>query len=60
MQMRCSFQRLNVQHEFLNENVLRVKWSYFKSHDSQIVPNAIFEIGGITIQNGILHVLLNI
>ena len=62
MQMKFSFQLFSVQYEFgfWNEKVLRVKWGYFKSHDSQIVPKCEFWKRGITIQIDILQVLLNI
>ena len=60
--MECSFHHFSVQYVlgFRNENVLRVKWGFSKSHDSQIVPNANFENGGTTIQISILHEVLNI
>ena len=58
MQEECSFQLLSVQYEFdfLNENVLRE--SGLLTH--KFSQNRNFENGGVPIQIGILHVLMNI
>ena len=44
IQMECSFKHFSVQEvfDFLNENILRVKWGYFKVMTQNIVPTCEF------------------
>ena len=58
--MKCSFQHFSVPYEFEMKTYCVLKGVFQKVMTHKLSQNANFEVGGTTIQIGILHVLLNV